>query len=202
MGCLNTCRSCSDCPEPSIRYKATLCRLCSHRPTLQHPGVHRAAGSCTAKPLSAPCISLVQLLREEEKKERKHSRSIDQRIFLHIQPSIHGPRAALHSSERSLCQITCSSAMALYYTGAQGRMGGPKSCWESPWVCGQMTHFPQPSFLLPQPAVQRGVCQTSSFICPFSFSIRHLPAFPNIIVPFFASQIVKITQTAKLAPCL
>lgn len=132
MGCLNTCRSCSDCPEPSIRYKATLCRLCSHRPTLQHPGVHRAAGSCTAKPLSAPCISLVQLLREEEKKERKHSRNIDQRIFLHIQPSIHGPRAALHSSERSLCQITCSSAMALYYTGAQGRMGGPRSCWESP----------------------------------------------------------------------
>lgn len=85
-----------------------------------------------------------------------------------------------------------------------------KEGWEAPGLVGRVplglwtndSHFPQPSFLLPQPAVQRGVCQTSSFICPFSFSIRHLPAFPNVIVPFFASQIVKITQTAKLAPCL
>lgn len=171
-------------------YKTTLCRLCSHHPTLQHPGVHRAASSCTARPLCS--MHLPGAAAQGGEKKRKGGKMKGNVAEVLIKGFFSTSSLVFTASLSCFAFINIllvpnrpplSHGSVLHWgTRRDGRL--QVLLGEIPWYCGKVTHTSLDRFLLPQPAqsspaVQRGVHHTSSFFCPFSFSIRHLPAFPN-----------------------
>lgn len=195
-------------------YKTTLCRLCSHHPTLQHPGVHRAASSCTARPLCS--MHLPGAAAQGGEKKRKGGKMKGNVAEVLIKGFFSTSSLVFTGSLSCFAFISIllvpnrpplSHGSVLHWgTRRDGRL--QVLLGEIPWDCGKVTHIsldPVSSFHNqhnPHLLYREGSTTPAPFSAHFHFLSDISQHSQTTILPFFASQIVKITQTATLAPCL